>query len=168
MSAAGRLAGLVILLGCSGVPPGVPMAEPEPDGCITGLLRSTGTEGFTQLVLREEGGSGTVLVGEERDTLLRLSGAVVTACGSMSAHAMGPELTVETWTLRTVDGQEAHVGRLVETPDGLALALAEAGGDLVALRTAPEALRELVGRTVWVAGRWTGSRFEPEAFGLVR
>jgi len=159
---------VMILVGCSGAPGAEPMAEPEQAPCVTGLLRSTGTEGFSALVLRDEDGSATVLVGDERDTLLRLAGAVVTACGPWSYTAQRPEMRVERWTLRSVDGLEAHFGRLVRTSDGMTLLPAEGEGDALTLASAPETLGDLVGRTVWLAGQWKGSAFDVGAFGLVR
>lgn len=168
MKAPLHLFGTMVLVGCSGAPGAPPMVEPVEDPCITGLLRSTGTEGFSELALRDESGSSTILVGDQRDILLRLAGALVTACGPSVDASQRPEIRVERWTLRSVDGLEAHLGRLAHTSDGWTLEASDWEGDAVALGSVPEALREFVGRTVWLAGRWKGSAFDVGAFGLVR
>jgi hypothetical protein len=159
---------LTALVGCSGPARPASTAVPESDACITGLLRSTGTEGFAELVLREDDGVSTILAGAARDLLLRLTGAVVTACGPVVADARRPERRVEEWTLRSVDGQEAHLGRLVRGGDGFVLEPTEGEGVPVAVAAVPHALQALVGRTVWVAGRWSGTVFHVGSFGLLR
>lgn len=169
MTTSSRLSGMMLaaFLGCSGGPRPAEMAEPDAAPCITGVLRSTGVEGLPELVLREESGGTTILVGDERDPLLRLTGAVVTACGPV-AEGRRPELRVEGWTLHSVDGQEAHLGRLARTAGGWALEPRSGDPAAMALSAVPEALQALVDRTVWVAGRWAGSLFHVSSFGLMR
>ena len=60
MSGSRWLAPLVILLGCSGAPQAAPSPDPGSQPCITGLLRSTGTERFSKLVLDDATGLRTI------------------------------------------------------------------------------------------------------------
>jgi hypothetical protein len=71
---------------------------------------------------------------------------------------------VESYEVRSIDGEKPAVGTLAGTPAAVLLV----GRDTVELTAVPEGLRGKNGAKVWVVGHRVGKSLEVQSFGIIR
>lgn len=167
-----RLVGLILAMaGCAGSGGAVGGSAPVSSGaaaegsaaeCVTGTVGVESRAYAPRTVVRVAGGETTVVEGAQASRIRRLTGAVVTVCGTSAAGVMDAEI----FEIRHVDGMEAHLGVVATGSEQVALDPG-AGRAPVPLASVPEALRAADGQVAWVAGRWEGGRFQVLSFGLL-
>ena len=132
--------------------------------CVTGTVTTGGTQFAPLTVIRVEGAGGVAVQGPLTARVRLLAGTLVTACGTRSSS---PErIEPARLELREVDGMTAYLGTLEQRGAGWRLVPDDAGL-AVPLSSAPAALGDAAGQTVWVAGAWAGDVFQVQSFGVL-
>ncbi|HUG40632.1 MAG TPA: hypothetical protein VMM12_09110 [Longimicrobiales bacterium] len=125
---------------------------------LRGVVAITGADPLTQVVLRPAGGAPVTLTGPIADSLRGAVGLVVVVAGRRDGSALEPR----TFRVAGLDDLPAADGRL-EIEAGAAI-LVTADGERLRYPGAPEALRRLAGRHVWIAGE---PGREPQQWGVL-
>jgi hypothetical protein len=132
--------------------------------CVTGTVTTGGTQFAPLTVIRVEGAGGVSVQGPLTARVRLLAGTLVTACGTRSSS---PErIEPARLELREVDGMTAYLGTLEQRDAGWRLVPDDAGL-AVPLSSAPTALANAAGQTVWVAGAWAVDVFQVRSFGVL-
>ncbi len=152
--------GLVLITACSAGRPSL-SAAPHRE-CVSGVIGTVGPAATAAVVARAD----DVIVelgGEFARSVGRLTGALVTVCGS--SQSVG-HLSVESLELREVDGMTAYLGILAESQGGWIL---EPGNDRASIPLAdvPSDLTRAASTHVWVAGSWIENRLRVASFGVL-
>jgi hypothetical protein len=140
-------------------PSGSAPAPADPD-TARGLVAVGGSLPMTRVTLRDTVGRIVTITGAHATAISRLGGLEVWVAGTRSSEA---ELAASVFRVRAVEGVPAIDGRLSERRGG-ALVLTPADGRTLTLSGPPAALREYVGRRVWVTRSASG---EVLSFGLI-
>ena len=140
-------------------PSGSAPSPADPD-TARGLVAVGGSLPMTRVTLRDTVGRIVTITGAHATALSRLGGLEVWVGGTRSSET---ELAARVFRVRAVEGIPAIDGRLTERRGG-ALVLTTAEGRTVTLSGPPAALREYVGRRVWVTRSVSG---EVLSFGLI-
>jgi hypothetical protein len=135
-----------------------PAAASAPD-TLRGHLVIAGAEPLTFALLHTVTAGVVALTGPGAREVRAVDGAEITVEGEWVA---ADRFEVVRFIVRTVDGQPAHDGVLLEEEGHYFLA--HEGGQRTDVISPPEALRRMVGSRVWIAGP-AGSA--PHAFGLI-
>lgn len=152
---------VVVLAGCAS---GAARVAHVDAPCVTGIAGGEGVEGMRTTILRPAEGGVVRLSGALVSRIGRLTGALVTVCGTRSAP--GAPLDVSSFELREVDGMQAFLGTLRFGDDGAEMDMGE-DRPTVPLGDVPAELSARSGGLVWVAGAWEGGRFSVRAYGVV-
>lgn len=133
-------------------------AGPMAADTARGVIAITGAEPITGVSLRTPDGVVS-LTGPAAETLRQASGVEVQVAGALEADGA---LRVESYRVRSVDGVAAADGILELDRDAAVLVTPDGGR--IRFAPAPERLRALEGRRVWIAGPPDG---EPRSWGLL-
>lgn len=123
-----------------------------------GIVAIAGADPLTRVVVRGADGRDTEVRGPLADTLRQAIGLDVLVAG----RAAGDGIEAAGFRVRGLDGLTAADGRLELDGDGVVLVTVD--GSRLRYPAAPEALRQLAGRRVWIAGA-PGS--EPQHWGAL-
>ena len=164
----GRLRGLVLAAGLAATAAGCtanhashadredPPTQAGSDGAtvlatdtVRGTVAIAGADPLTRVVLRVADGRATEVRGPLADTLRNALGLDVMVAGVVGGAA-GDGIEAAGFRIRGLDGLVAADGRL--ELDGDAVVLVTVDGARLRYPAAPEALRQLAGRRVWIAG----------------
>ena len=134
---------------------------------MTGTIFSVGTDFDPATIVQLDDGEQVRITGEREGEIRRLSGTVLTACGTLTTDAgIEDQLKAESFELRSVDGMTAYLGILNHTNGSWELN-PNNGGAPVALSGVSDQLRAAEGSLVWVAGAWGDQAFSVKSFGLM-
>jgi len=125
---------------------GTPAAAPAADS-LRGTVEVVGSEPATSVALLMDGGARAVTLEGERPLLDRLAGLEVAVWGSFVRPGV---FRVDRVAVRTADGVAAVDGVLAREGGGWVLVTGD--GRRVPVPHLPEALREMAGARVWLAG----------------
>lgn len=153
---------LLVLVLLSRCPAGHAAPDYEAASCLMGHVRTLGTSP-TPFIVIETDSARVELTGDSVPRIRQLVGALVTVCGRDQAAG---RLVVESFELKEVDGMQAYLGTVRQTGQLVTLDRSIGGQNMV-LSDAPDRLRALLGREVWVAGVWIGATFSVRSFGLM-
>ena len=127
--------------------PGSDQAPPSADGdTLRGIVAITGSDPLTTVVLRKADGAAVAIRGALADTLRHAEGLDVRLTGAVADGAVSPRR----FLVRGMDGLPAADGTLELHGDTAVLATAD--GARIRHPLAPEDLRLMAGRRVWIAG----------------
>lgn len=148
------------MLACGkGAPDG--SAAPE---MLQGTIRITGSEPATMVALAREGQPDLVLVGEWREELRALDGAMVTVDGARQGDSPMAGFNVSSYRIESIGGQRPVVGILVEREGRVWID----GSESVPLAIVPAGLQRVMGAKVWVVGRLADGALQPTSYGVLR
>lgn len=154
----------LLVAGCGGNQTSDGSAEPvTSEDYAVGTVRIVGSDPLAQVVLDAWGRGQIAVIGDLRDEVGGLTGAVVRVAGAYAANVQPrPAQAIEavSYDILSVNGKHPYVGTLES--DGGRLTLlglrVDAGG---------EALAGYVGRRVWVVGSVADGALRVESYGVI-
>jgi hypothetical protein len=155
--------GALVMGACSGTG-GYGRLDAQAPERLVGEVGLSGSVPSVMVTLRTADGQSVSLVGELRDELAQLTGAVVAVQGVPTATPR--EFTVESYEIQSIEGERPMVGILILL-DGV-IWLQPEGGEAVRLVEIPERLREKVGAKIWILGRPADGGTYPHTYGIIR
>ena len=163
MSKVGKLlvaGGCIAMTGCGGSGNTAQLASASPE-TLVGEVQLTGSEPVVMVTVRTESGREVIVTGVLRAELRNLSGAVVAVQGKSAA---GSDFEVQSYEVRSIEGEEPSVGVLVERDGDIWLD----GDGQVRLVEVPARLQTQIGAKVWILGRSVDGGLHPQTFGVIR
>lgn len=141
-------------------PASMPDSQSVGEVVLVGVPRLVGSAPMnTQLVLAQDGGRSTSIMGPLAGELQRLDGARVEVSGRM----IRGQLQASSYRIRSVDGRPVEMGIVERAPEG-GMQLRRSDGRVVRLTGGASQLR--VGQKVWVQGPTTAA-VQVQTFGVI-
>ena len=156
--------GGVLMMGACGGAGGNGRLDAQAPQMLVGEVGLSGAVPSVMVTLAMSDGQSVSLVGELRDELAQLSGAVVSVEGVPTETPR--EFAVASYEIQSIEGEQPLVG-ILTLVDG-EMWLQSEGRRVVRLVELPERLRQRVGAKVWILGRPADGGTYPHTYGIIR
>ncbi len=156
--------GGALVMGACGGTGGSGRLDAQAPEMLAGEVGLSGAVPAVMVTLSLSDGQSVSLVGELRDELAQLTGAVVAVQGVRTATPR--EFSVKSYEIQSIEGERPLVG-ILTLVDG-EIWLQSDGRRVVRLVEIPERLRQRVGAKVWILGRPVDGGTYPHTYGIIR